>query len=108
MNNKIILIIILLVCILASIIFLLTNYFNFFPIQNINPEDYENDSLNCEILVSSLELGTQFLINNQKPEGNFNYEYDFVYNSFNISDNEVRQAGALWGIALIIINPIQV
>jgi len=57
--------------------------------------------LNDEILKSSLDLGSNFLINNQKPEGNFNYEYDFVTKKFDMGDNQVRQAGALWGVSLI-------
>lgn len=57
--------------------------------------------LNSEILNRSLALGSSFLINNQKPAGNFNYEYDFVTDTFATGDNQVRQAGALWGISLI-------
>ena len=63
-------------------------------------EPYQK-KLTCEILDESLELGTQFLINNQKPEGNFNYEYNWINKSMNPDDNEVRQAGVLWGVALI-------
>ena len=62
--------------------------------------DFENN-LTYEILGDSLDLGTQFLLNNQKPEGNFNYEYDWISKKMNEDDNQVRQAGALWGIALI-------
>jgi len=57
--------------------------------------------LNCTILESSLDLGAQFLINNQREQGNFNYEYDFVEQIQSTEDNEVRQAGALWGNALL-------
>jgi len=57
--------------------------------------------LTREILDESLELGTQFILNNQKPEGNFNYEYDWVNEQMNTDDSEVRQAGALWGLSLI-------
>lgn len=57
--------------------------------------------LDPEILNRSLALGSSFLINNQKPAGNFNYEYDFVTDTFATGDNQVRQAGALWGISLI-------
>lgn len=64
------------------------------------PTPYEK-TLTREILDESLNLGTQFLLNNQKLEGNFNYEYDFINRSFSEGDNQVRQAGALWGIALI-------
>ena len=49
----------------------------------------------------SLALGTQFLTHNQKPEGNFNYEYDWLLKEQNPGDNQVRQAGAMWGLALI-------
>jgi len=57
--------------------------------------------LTRDILQQSLGLGRQFLINNQKPAGNFNYEYDFVTRALAQGDSQVRQAGALWGIALL-------
>ncbi|MBN2385123.1 hypothetical protein JXQ70_19790 [bacterium] len=57
--------------------------------------------LSPELLDRSLELGTQFLVHNQKDAGNFNYEYDWTSKVFSREDNQVRQAGALWGIALI-------
>ena len=57
--------------------------------------------LNCSILQDSLELGSQFLVNNQRQPGNFNYEYDFVRETQSTNDNEVRQAGALWGTSLL-------
>jgi len=53
-----------------------------------------------EMLLESFRLGRDFMIANQKPEGNFNYEYDFVAKKQSPLDNQVRQAGALWGIAL--------
>jgi hypothetical protein len=56
--------------------------------------------LTRKILLESLAAGTAFLLANQKEEGNFNYEYDFVKKSFTKGDNQVRQAGALWGVAL--------
>lgn len=57
--------------------------------------------LNQKILRQSLNLGTKFILNNQKPAGNFNYEYDWIKKSFTPGDSEVRQAGAMWGLALI-------
>ena len=57
--------------------------------------------LSRKTLQESLKLGKSFLLANQKPEGNFNYEYDFVKRSFNPGDNQVRQAGALWGVGLL-------
>ena len=49
----------------------------------------------------SLELGTQFLINHQKTDGHFTYEYDWINEIYTQSDSQVRQAGATWGLALI-------
>ena len=57
--------------------------------------------LNRMLLKQSLQLGQQFLVNNQNSEGNFNYEYDFVIRETSEGDSQVRQAGALWGLALI-------
>ena len=44
------------------------------------------------------------MLNNQKEEGNFNYEYDWVNKTFTKGDNQVRQAGALWGMGLLYQN----
>jgi hypothetical protein len=57
--------------------------------------------LTREILQQSFRKGRQFLINNQKPAGNFNYQYDFVKKEMAKDDHQVRQAGALWGLALM-------
>ncbi|MCZ7586838.1 MAG: hypothetical protein M5R36_27790 [Deltaproteobacteria bacterium] len=59
----------------------------------------DDRKLDRDVLMRSLELGRQFLLANQKPEGNFNYEYDFVTKKMTDDDNQVRQAGALWGVA---------
>ena len=59
------------------------------------------EPLNRAILDRSLELGTQFMLNHQKPEGNFTYIYDWVEKTYDSGDNQVRQAGAMWGLATI-------
>ena len=59
------------------------------------------NELTSEILQKSFVLGRRFMLNNQKPEGNFNYQYDFVKKKMDTSDNQVRQAGALWGLSLM-------
>ncbi len=59
------------------------------------------NQLSRDLLERSLELGTSFLLHNQKEQGNFQYEYDFVKRRYNPNDSQVRQAGALWGLALI-------
>ena len=61
----------------------------------------QNPILNCDILEISMMKGSEFLVSNQRTEGNFNYEYDFVSQAQSLEDNEVRQAGALWGISLL-------
>jgi UDP-N-acetylmuramoyl-tripeptide--D-alanyl-D-alanine ligase len=56
--------------------------------------------LTRDVLQRSLSLQTQFLRKHQRPEGNFDYEYDFSSQQLSSDDNEVRQAGALWGLVL--------
>jgi len=57
--------------------------------------------LSRELLERSLELGTRHLLANQKDAGNFNYSYDWRAKELSQEDNDVRQTGALWGLALI-------
>ncbi len=57
--------------------------------------------LSRELLERSLELGTSYLLANQKEAGNFNYSYDWRARELSQDDNVVRQTGALWGLALI-------
>jgi hypothetical protein len=57
--------------------------------------------LSRPVLDRSLSLGTSFLLAHQKPAGNFDYEYDWRERALSVEDNEVRQAGASWGIALL-------
>jgi UDP-N-acetylmuramoyl-tripeptide--D-alanyl-D-alanine ligase len=53
------------------------------------------------VLERSLALGTKFLLAHQKPEGNFDYEYDWREQTLTNDDNETRQAGALWGVSML-------
>ncbi|HAI98820.1 TPA: hypothetical protein DCL30_04795 [Candidatus Peribacteria bacterium] len=57
--------------------------------------------LSRALLDESLALGRGYLLANQKEEGNFNYEYDFLTRAYSTGDNQVRQAGPLWALALI-------
>lgn len=57
--------------------------------------------LTRESLQESLQLGKAFMLKNQKPEGNFAYEYDWRTKEYTPGDNEVRQAGAAWGLSLL-------
>jgi UDP-N-acetylmuramoyl-tripeptide--D-alanyl-D-alanine ligase len=94
---------IIIISIIIVLIFLINNFINQEK-NNNKTNGISEGNITCNILNKSLELGTQFLLNNQKPEGNFNYEYDWVNQLMNTADSEVRQAGALWGIALIFNN----
>jgi UDP-N-acetylmuramoyl-tripeptide--D-alanyl-D-alanine ligase len=57
--------------------------------------------LTKDVLGRSVDLMGHFLVAHQKPEGNFDYEYDHGTKTFSSDDNDVRQAGALWGVSLI-------
>lgn len=57
--------------------------------------------LDRAVLDRSLALGTSYLLAHQRPAGNFDYEYDWRDQSLSPEDNEVRQAGALWGLTLL-------
>jgi UDP-N-acetylmuramoyl-tripeptide--D-alanyl-D-alanine ligase len=52
------------------------------------------------MLDESLALGREHLLARQREAGNFIYEFDFVTGRTLDTDNPVRQAGALWGLAL--------
>lgn len=59
------------------------------------------DGVTLADLNRSLELGTEFLLQSQLPEGNFRYEYDYRSRRASLDDNSVRQAGTLWALALM-------
>lgn len=61
----------------------------------------EARQLTRDILDESLSLGRSFILRNQKREGNFFYEYDFVTKETLKGESPVRQAGTLWSLALI-------
>ena len=64
-------------------------------------EEQPAPALSRDILDRSLALGRDYLLNNQRPEGSFTYQYHVLGKRFLPGDSEVRQAGALWGLALI-------
>ena len=58
------------------------------------------ESLNRPLLDRCLTLGRTYLLNAQTSDGHFIYEYDFVQDRILPTDNQVRQAGGLWGLTL--------
>jgi hypothetical protein len=67
--------------------------------QHWKPDPHYRPRLTREVLLQSARQGCAALAANQRPAGNFNYEYNFVARTQSESDNQVRQAGALWGVA---------
>jgi hypothetical protein len=70
------------------------------PTGAADVQPYMKLAVNRDILTKSLDLGAGFMIRNQKPDGSFNYMYDWLTRTWVPDDNQVRQAGALWGIAI--------
>ncbi|MCK5802365.1 MAG: hypothetical protein KAI66_06010 [Lentisphaeria bacterium] len=57
--------------------------------------------LNRDILAASVEAARAYYLSHQKADGNFIYEHDIVLDKIANDDNQVRQAGALWGLACL-------
>ena len=73
--------------------------------RDMNSEDRTADprttlelKMTPELLDQSLDLGCQFIVNWQLPEGNFRYMYDWIEGTWVEDDHQVRQAGSLWGL----------
>ena len=64
-----------------------------------DPRDLLELEMTPELLQESYALGSAFLVNWQKPAGNFRYMYDWTEGTWVEDDNQVRQAGSLWGIS---------
>ncbi|NLG14994.1 MAG: hypothetical protein GX561_12435 [Lentisphaerae bacterium] len=57
--------------------------------------------LTRDILIQSIEAARTFYLNQQKPAGNFTYLLDISTGMVDDDDNQVRQAGALWGLSCL-------
>ncbi len=66
--------------------------------KKADPRTTMDLKMNRELLEESFVLGSEFLANWQKPEGNFRYMYDWVDGTWVEDDHQVRQAGSLWGL----------
>ena len=54
-----------------------------------------------ENLIEAIELARTYILNHQKTEGNFVYSVNLQTESVKGTDNQVRQAGALWSVSFI-------
>lgn len=59
------------------------------------------EPLTVDDLEMALTLGRRYLLASQTPAGNFTYEYNLQTGKTGADDNGVRQAGTLWGLALV-------
>lgn len=53
-------------------------------------------------LEKSIDLGARYIVAHQRPAGNFDYEYDWKTKQYSTEDSSPRQAGALWGVSLLL------
>ncbi len=58
-------------------------------------------TLSPELLRESLSRGHSFLLQSQREAGDFRYHVNFLTGQTAPEQNAVRQAGALWGLALL-------
>ena len=68
--------------------------------QSWVPDDGYQRRMSGEVLDASHALGCEHLRRNQLEGGNFRYSFDYVTGESAPDDNQVRQAGALWGLSL--------
>ncbi len=50
-------------------------------------------------LIQAIEMARAYYLNHQNPDGNFIYALDIANGDIIKKDNQVRQAGALWGLS---------
>lgn len=50
-------------------------------------------------LIQAIEMARAYYLNHQTPDGNFIYALDIANGDIIKKDNQVRQAGALWGLS---------
>jgi len=72
-------------------------YFKYATILSL----FHRTQLTAGILDRSIKLSQQYMLSSQLPDGTFNYEYNFITDSSSTATNQVRQAGAFWGVTLL-------
>ncbi len=63
------------------------------------PSASQGAEIPLEVVNHRLQLALKYLIKSQRPDGLFNYQYDFIRGKYLDRDNIVRQAGAGYGLA---------
>lgn len=57
--------------------------------------------INKDVLVKSLDAARKYYLAQQRKDGNFTYALDIASGETANDDNQVRQAGALWGLVTL-------
>jgi len=65
------------------------------------PRKDQTPELDRALLDRSIAAGRAFLLRHQTERGDFTYEYDVESDETTLGGSQVRQAGALWGLALL-------
>ena len=80
----------------------LRNYYQSLEFKTHHKHYHIDDKkLDPPLILKSLKMGCNYIVENQiEGIGIFNYQYNFVTKQMDTSDSPVRQAGALWGLAL--------
>ena len=52
-------------------------------------------------ILASVEAGRAYMLNHQKAEGNFIYNYNYVKRTIVPGDSPLRQAGAVWALTML-------
>ena len=75
-------------------------------LQKLSEESYwlkaaERPEITRTNLIQAIEMARAYYLNHQKVDGNFIYAMDISNGEMIDKDNQVRQAGALWGLACL-------
>lgn len=67
--------------------------------ENVWIKSQEKPEITRTILANSIEMARTYMLNHQKEDGSFIYAMDIESGEVIDKDNQVRQAGALWGLS---------
>ena len=73
-------------------------------LSKIAKDDYweisvQHPEITRSTLIQAIEMARAYYLNHQNPDGNFMYALDIANGDIIEKDNQVRQAGALWGLS---------
>ncbi len=72
---------------------------DFAKMEKWQKEKLPTPTITGEALDEAIDAAGLYIMNQQFPEGNFHYAYEFTTKTEDEDDNQVRQAGATWAVA---------